>query len=248
MAAAPFANTSPTDWGTTSNFITQANGYLSVKGATLLDARAIKSDFPEKLKVAGEAFEAAWSAYRNKVTAAQLGTNTMKEGLLSILEQLNPMMIIGRNHFKFDAALRKLFTIEDVVNDVRSKHPASISGFVNVEGRPQMGALVQIEGEEGKFAITDNRGKYEISIAAGNYKVLVTSEGMEPLVISNFKVKAGKGRRLNVDMQPAPMVLAPVETKAASSFPAVGEPLQHNSLANAVSQMMEEANLNGAAA
>lgn len=242
-----FASTSPTDWGTTADFITTANSYLTAKGSDLVKAKALKTDFSEKFKAAGEAFEAAWADYRAKKQSAGIGTTALAEGLQSILDELNPMMKIGRNHFKYDATLRKLFTVNDVVDEVRRKHLAAIVGNVVWEGKPLVAANVQVVDQPDKFAVTDAQGRYEIGIAAGTYDLLFTADGMEPLTVTGHKVRAGVRGRLNVELVPMPVEVAPVANREAAPTPFASEPIGNSPLAKAMSEMLEKASVNGKA-
>lgn len=235
-----FISPNSEDWGSVSKFIDKGNNYLNDKGELLLAAMAIKGNFKELFSAKGSTFEAAWADFIAKEKAAYLGTKTMNDALEAILEELNPMLELGKVIFEFDAVNRKQFTINDLVNEVRGKDPAGVSGFVRLTGAPRptglAGIRVGVVGLPDKFAITDKRGKYELSLAAGTFDIEFTSPAYLPYTFPNKKLNAGTTSRLNVELSPVP-----VEVAAASTPDALAEvapDILDNQLSSAMTDMM----------
>ena len=234
-----FTDVNSTDWGAASDFIATANNYLTVKAEKLVEANAIQNSFPTIFKDAGQAFDKAWADFVAKRKAANLGTQAVNDGLKQILEELNPMLALGKNIYRFDATTRKQFTTRDLLNEVRGHHPAGIGGFTTLANKPLPGVRVEIVDMLEKFAVTDARGKYEIKVAAGQYDIRFTSEDTLPLTIAKRKVTAGVTGRLNVELQPAPVVVAIVAEAPAP-------PTLEQQLQQLPPDPMPKAHMNGA--
>ncbi len=145
------------------------------------------------------------------------GTQAVANGIQRIKEELNPMFQDAALLFKYEPALRQLFTQEYLLSQVRSGKTAGIKGRTDraSDKQPIAGVLVQVLNYPEKSATTDAKGRYGIKIAAGDYTVSFTCEGMAPIE-QKVKVSAGIDRRLNVVLEPAPVV-----PEAASPAPIV---------------------------
>ncbi len=198
----------PRDWAAVSTFLTKATTYLEESGEALIDADAITADFASNLETVGEEFNAAKNAFTNQVEAAKFGTKSVADGVKKIKQAITNMQQLGKDVFEFEPELRRLFTAEYVLDEVRSTHPAHITGRTDlgpvVEGtkpRPLANMLVEVLGQEGKTATTDGKGRYKIQIAGGNYRMRFSGGGMVPVEL-NVTVEPGKGRRVNVVLEP----------------------------------------------
>lgn len=205
-----FSAARPRNWGAVTSFIATANNYLTANEASLIAAGAINADFKANFEAVGSAFDATWFSYLTKRKLAKNGTQAVADAIEQIKLELDPMLRIGESIFKYDPVKRQLFTQEALVASVRSGHIAGVMGRVEWADnlRPIGGVLVEVQDEEGKTAITDQKGRFKIKVAAGTYSVRFSSEFTEPLVLQ-VEVEAGVDRRLNVQL-----VAMPVDTPA----------------------------------
>ncbi len=193
------------DWGAVSTFITSANTYLKAYLDILVKAGAINADFATNFESEGLAFNSVWKNFVAKRKDANLGTEAVVDGIEKIQSELDPMLELGKEIFKYDPITRKLFTTVDLVAEVRGGHQAGIKGKTDwaVTEKPIAGVLAEVLEVEGKSALTDAKGRYEIKIAAGEYMVRFTSKAVQSLE-QKVLVMAGVTRRLNVLLEPAP--------------------------------------------
>jgi hypothetical protein len=229
----------PRDWAAVSTFLTTATAYLQANGQKLVDAGAITDKFASDLAAKGNEFNAAKAEFTDKKQSAKEGTASVAQGVKKIKTAISAMQDLGKNVFEFQPELRKLFTADYVLNEVRSKHPAHIVGRTDLgpvmegmKAKPLAGILVEVLGQTGKTATTDAEGRYKIPIAGGEYMVQYTGDGMSPITMK-VVVSPGVDRRVNVVLEPAPQ---PAErtAQAPPHIPAT-------SLADAVSGLLDKA-------
>ena len=206
----------PRDWAAVTTFLTTANTYLQANGQKLVGAGTITDKFASELAAKGNEYNAAKSEFTDKKQSAKEGTASVAQGVKKIKTAISMMQDLGKNVFEFQPELRKLFTADYVLNEVRSKHPAHIVGHTDlgpvVEGmkaKALAGILVEVLGQAGKSAITDKQGRYMIPIAGGEYMVQYTGEGMSPITMK-VVVRPGVDRRVNVVLAPMGMEPMPV--------------------------------------
>lgn len=223
----------PRDWPAVSTFLTTASAYLQANGQRLVEAGVIDAKFAADLAAKGGEFNAAKAEFTDKKQSAKEGTATVAQGVRKIKAAISAMQDLGKNVFEFQPELRKLFTADYVLNEVRSKHPAHIVGRTDLgpveEGmqpKPLANMLVEVLGQAGKSATTDAKGRYRIPIAGGEYQVRYTGEGMSPLTVK-VVVRPGMDRRVNVALEPAPVVAPP--TPIVERTPALPDDIELSS-------------------
>ncbi len=211
------------DWAAVSNFLTTAKTYLQDNGQKLVDAGAIAPGFAADLETKGSEFNAAKVEFTDKKQLAKEGTATVALGVRKIQTAISQLQDLGKNVFEFEPELRKLFTADYVLNEVRSKHPAHIVGRTDLglveEGmkpKPLAGILVEVLGQAGKSATTNDKGHYSLKIAAGEYRLRFTSSVTAPFE-QQVKVTAGISRRVNVTLAAKPIELPPVVERTADA-------------------------------
>lgn len=230
-----FGTPSQENWASVSDFISNANNYLTANATKLVERKAIKDTFAKKFEDTGKDFNTVWSDFITKEKAATDGTQAVNEVLKAILTELSPMLEIGKLIFEFDANNRKKFTTTDLVKQVSGTSPARIFGVVKLVDKPRAGVRVAIVGMPDKWAITSKSGGYEIPIAEGSYSVEFTSPDTQPLIVENVKLTAGKGKRLSVVLQPVPVAVAIVPETPQPAAPSTNAGQE---LADAVSSVM----------
>ncbi len=200
----------PRDWAAVSTFLTTATAYLQANGQKLVDAGAITDKFTSELAAKGSEFNAAKAEFTNNKQSAKEGTASVAQGVKKIKTAISAMQDLGKNVFEFQPELRKRFTADYVLNEVRSKHPAHIVGRTDLgpvmegmKAKPLAGILVEVLGQTGKTATTDAEGRYKIPIAGGEYQVRYTGDAMSPVTMK-VVVRPGVDRRVNVVLEPAP--------------------------------------------
>jgi len=240
----------PRDWAAVSTFLTKAATYLEDSGEALIDAGAITADFASNLADVGDEFNAAKNAFTNQVETAKFGTKSVRDGVKKIKKAISNMQQLGKDVFEFEPELRNLFTAEYVLDEVRSTHPAHITGHTYlgplVEGtkpKPLANMLVEVLGQEGKTATTDGKGRYNIQIAGGNYRMRFAGGGMVPVEL-NVIVSPGKGRRVNVSLEP----ILVAELEAAMSKDATPPPASMEDVLNNAVNEVTAAPTNGVGA
>jgi hypothetical protein len=213
----------PRDWAAVTTFLTTANTYLQANGQKLVGAGTITDRFASELAAKGNEYNAAKSEFTDKKQSAKEGTASVAQGVKKIKTAISMMQDLGKNVFEFQPELRKLFTADYVLNEVRSKHPAHIVGHTDlgpvVEGmkaKPLAGILVEVLGQAGKSATTNAKGRYALKIAAGEYRLRFTSPDTAPFE-QQVTVTAGISRRVNVTLAAKPIELPPVVERTADA-------------------------------
>lgn len=207
----------PRDWAAVSTFLTTCITYLADNGPALVEAGVIAEDFATNLETVGNEFNAAKANYGTNTENAKNGTLGVAGGIKKIKEGLSMVLELGKQVFEFEPDIRKLFTQEYVLDEVRSTHPANIVGRTLLgpivkgqKNKPVANILVEVLGMEDKSALTNREGSYKIPIAGGDYQLRFSGEGMSPIEMP-MTVKPGKDRRISVGMEPMP---APMASKA----------------------------------
>lgn len=208
------AEASLSDWAAASRFIETANTYLAANLQKLVDAGAVNPDFATNFASVGVAFDGIWNDLQAKRQKATDGTKAVADGIQRIKAELNPMFQDAALYFKYEPALRQLFTQDYLLSQVRSGKTAGIRGRIAwaSDDLPIAGVLVEVLNFPGKTATTNAKGRYALKIAAGEYRLRFTSPGTAPFE-QQVTVTAGISRRVNVTLAPmvsAPMVSAPM--------------------------------------
>lgn len=213
------------DWAAVSSFLIKAEVYLKHSGQLYVDAGAIAPDFAANLVQLGYEFNQAKTAYINEVQVAKDGTDLVAEEVELIKSAISKMQEVGKTVFEFEPALRKLFTAEYVLNEVRSKHPANIVGRTDLgpvekgtKAKPLAGISVEVVGQEGKVATTDKLGRYKIPIAGGGYTLRFSGSDMAPVEMK-VTVQPGRDRRVNVALEPMSVVEARASAEITPTTP-----------------------------
>lgn len=191
------------DWAAVSSFIGTASSYLSQSGDKLVASGSISAEFAANFEAVGAGFNAVWKELVSKRQSAREGTQSVAEGIKQILLDLNLMLDLGKQLFEYEPSLRKLFTTEYLVAEVRGGHMAGIQGRVLLEGaeQPVQGALVEVLGMN-KSVITDKKGRYSFKLSGGEYSLRVSAPGVLPSE-QLVTVEAGVMRRQNVLLLPS---------------------------------------------
>lgn len=219
-----FAKTKDSDWAGVSSFVGTANAYLSTNLSRLVDAGAANVDFATNFEAMGLAFDNLWGELQAKRQWAKSGTKDVAAGIARILEELNPMLGDAAIFFKYEPALKELFVQELLIREVRNGHPATVSGGVTQPasspdgkvGEPLAGVLVEVLGASGKSVLTNKKGRYKIQLAGGDFTLRFSGTGLRP-VERAIQLEPGRGRRLNLVLEPAPAPV-PLSVTAPASM------------------------------
>lgn len=228
-----FREASDSNYPAVSTFITTANNYLAANGKQMVAAKVLPADFEQRFKDAGTDFDTAKKGLNAERQTSKGGTSTVAAGVDKIKQQLGLMQGFGKQAFRYEPELLKLFTEDYLLEAVRSRHPAGLDGTTalppadgNIKGKPLANILVEVLDMPGKSALTNKRGRYIIKqLAAGGYMVRYSGEGIAT-VVQQVMLDPGISRRVDVTLEPAPPVAAEERTVAASS------------LSNAVSELL----------
>jgi hypothetical protein len=109
------------------------------------------------------------------------------------------MLKDGQRIYKDDEAVRKLFTFDQLLNDIAGSGPAGIKGTVTAAGNPLEGVSVKIIGPN-ITAFTDEDGKYSFTLSAGTYSLLLTKPGFQDQLIENIVLEPGVTKTVDVVM------------------------------------------------
>ncbi len=241
-----FREASDSNYSAVSIFLTTASNYLDANGQRLVEMGALPTDFVQGFKDLGTAFNDLKKRLNTGRQTSKDGTSTVAAGVEKIKQQVSLMQEFGKQAFKYEPELLKLFTEDYLFEAVRSKHHAGMDGTTalppvdgNSKGKPLANILVEVLGMPGKTATTNKLGRYVIKqMAAGEYMVRYSgpvgaSEGITPVELK-VVLSAGVSRRVNVTLEPAPTA-----SRVASPAPvATGEPALDTALLNAVSELM----------
>ncbi|MCC6724494.1 MAG: hypothetical protein IT258_08285 [Saprospiraceae bacterium] len=200
-------------------------------------------DFSKGFETIGTAFNTAKEALTAKRQSGKDGTKAVADGIIAIQKDLKLMQDTGKDIYELEPDNLKLFTQDYLVAQVRNGHPAKVSGRTNwfdatdpKGGKPIAGLLVEVLGEEGKSAITDKLGRYKIQLSGGSFTLRFSSPAGASEAVSPIEklvvLEPGVNRRVNVILEPAPVV--PAEERS------VQVPSATTSLSNAVSTLLEK--------
>ncbi len=227
-----------TDLPAVSTFIIAANTYLASNGEQFVSAGALTANFSKDFETIGTAFNAAKEALTAKRQSGKDGTKAVADGIIAIQKDLKLMQDTGKDIYELEPDNLKLFTQEYLVAQVRNGHPAKVSGRTNwfdaadpKGGKPIAGLLVEVLGEEGKSAITDKLGRYKIQLSGGSFTLRFSGEAVSPIE-KMVVLEPGVNRRVNVILEPAPVV--PAEERIVQA------PSATTSLSNAVSELLDK--------
>jgi hypothetical protein len=241
-----FREASDSNYSAVSIFLTTASNYLDANGQRLVEMGALPADFVQGFKDLGTAFNDLKKRLNTGRQTSKDGTSTVAAGVEKIKQQLSLMQEFGKQAFKYEPEMLKLFTEDYLLEAVRSKHHAGLDGTTalppvdgNSKGKPLANVLVEVLGIPGKTATTNKQGRYVIKqMAAGEYMVRYSGEGIAPVELK-VVLSAGVSRRVNVTLEPAPQEQAPTASRGASPAPAtIGEPALDTALLNAVSELL----------
>ncbi len=246
-----FGEATVADWEAVASFIESANTFLPANLERMVQAGAMNAEFPGKFESVGAAFDTIWTSLQAKRQSAKSGTKEVAAGIVKIQEELNPMLSDALDFFKYEPALKELFVQETLLKEVRNGHPATVSGGTTLpatnpdvkKGKPLAGILVEVLDEPGKSATTNKHGRYKIQLAGGVFTLRFSGEGLVP-VERQVTLDPGKGRYLDMVLEPAPVEIAPTATKEATPPPAS----VNEEFANAMKEVTALPTSNGVAA
>lgn len=199
---------SSTNWANISAMIKGSNKFMTDKLAKLMERDNMPGDFPKAFEDAGKAFDAAWTAYRTVEDVSYTGTVSQDAVQQQLLDELLPMLELGKRIFRFEPETYKKFMLPFLQRQVQGHHPAGVKGRATLEvgGKPLANVLVSamVVGEM-KTVLTDKKGTYELQLPNGTYDIHFYSEGMEPLTVAGRLVRPGVMGRLSVELRPVPV-------------------------------------------
>lgn len=217
--------------------MTTANNYLMANGQAMVDAKVLSADFVQRFKDAGTDFDTAKSCQLD-ADLDRRHQHGGPAGVEKIKLQLGLMQGFGKQAFRYEPDLLKLFTEDYLLDAVRSKHPAGLDGTTALppadgitKGKPLADILVESVGVEANRPLRRRMAAISSKqLAAGEHLVRYSGEGIAT-VAKKVVLEPGVSRRVDVTLEPAPVVVAAEERT-------VQAPAATTTLSNAVSELL----------
>lgn len=125
---------------------------------------------------------------------SELDTQAKVTANNQVFAKLISMFLDGQEIFKNNEALRKQFTMEQVLLTISGPGTQGVKGTVtNANGLPVTGAELMFDGDTSKTTGTDDKGQYEcLQLMAGdNYTVTIKAAGYQEKIITGVEVATG---------------------------------------------------------
>lgn len=187
----------------------QGINFMTMYGAVLL-AKGMPAGFPTTFAAANTAFLAQRAVFIAKETATKDGIKLKAEKNEAIYTNVRNMAESGKTIYQLDAYEKKMFTISDLLKQVRGNSPSGLKGKVTTGSAPVVplaDVLIYDVNNPDHFTKTDKDGKYELPLASGPQKVKVQAAGY---VTQTFErvIDVGTKHRKSFSLDAEPMQLA----------------------------------------
>ncbi|GEM_PF-1371889 len=234
-----FTKAGERNWSSTESLISAFTLFLTNYGAALQASGWMPADFPTVFNTAAMPFLTLWQGYKDKWAFAHKERSEKFRNNNLIYKVLSEMCEVGKRKFAKQPAIKKLFTITALQDEVAGHSTSGLQGLCAIHGDaryPVAGVrLSAMVGTEERVAFTDAKGRYFLQLPSGNYEVKMEAEGFVPRTIQK-QVKIGVKSRLNWTMERA---TAPVAVVAPQQQPVIA-PAQSMNLSNMVEGVMEQ--------
>jgi hypothetical protein len=197
--AAHYDGAGKENWDSVKRLMLDGDAFITANTVALSAADNMPAGFPVAFATVKSEFETLYSNFIN----ASLNTEVQTQGKITanntVYTDLTSMLKDGQRIYKDDEAVRKLFTFDQLLNDIAGSGPAGIKGTVTDGTNPLEGVSVKIIGPN-ITAFTDEDGKYSFTLSAGTYSLLLTKPGFQDQQIDNIVLEPGVTKTVDVVM------------------------------------------------
>jgi hypothetical protein len=165
--------------------------------------------FAVQFATAKSEFEILYNSYINATLDTEVKTQGKVAANNAVYKDLTSMLKDGQRIFKNDDAVKKLFTFEQLLNDVAGPGIAGLRGLLrdSVTNLPLLEGVfahIKIFGTDHETDSGDD-SRYKIeAVAAGTYTIVITCPGYQELQIPNIEIETGTMKTLNITLVPLP--------------------------------------------
>jgi hypothetical protein len=191
------------NWDELKRLMIDGEQFITDNTAALSANDNMPAGFPLEFTTKKTEFETMYNDYVNASLNTEVQTQDKINANNAVYADLISMLKDGQRIYKKDEALRKLFTFDQVLNDVAGAGQAGLKGTVTDGVNPLEGVKVKIVEDE-EETLADADGKYAITqLAAGIYHIEFSKAGYQTQIIEVI-IEAGVTKTLDVVMVAAP--------------------------------------------
>lgn len=174
------------NWESVKRLMINGDTFITDNTAALTANNNMPATFASDFATVKGEFEALYNNFVNTSLDTEVKTQDKIEANNAVYDDLSSMLKDGQRIYKKDEATRKLFTFDQLLNDVAGAGQGGLKGTVTdaVTHQPIEGVLVKIAALN-KQVFTDAEGKYSITqLAAGTYTVEFSKAGYQTKTIT----------------------------------------------------------------
>lgn len=196
------------DWGAVSRLLLDGEAFITANTADLTAGNNMPPTFPVTFNAAKSGYDTTYQSFITAGQTDEVETQTKLNANNALHATLMTMFSDGRELFKNDEAVKKLFTWEQVLLNVEGPGIAGARGEITnlATGNPiAVPANLEFSGPSDYATVSDSDGRYQMSpMAAGTYTVTVSATGYQTQVINNVEIQTGVLKTLDIALTPAP--------------------------------------------
>lgn len=199
--AAHYEGAGKENWDSVKRLMIDGDAFITANTATLSADNNMPAGFPLAFATAKNDFETLYNSFVNASLNTEVQTQDKINANNAVYADLTSMLKDGQRIYKNDEAVRKLFTFDQLLNDIAGPGAGGLKGTVTdaVTTQPIEGVSVKIASEDIEV-FTDADGKYHISqLAAGTYSVEFSKAGYQTKTIS-VTIETGVTKTEDVEM------------------------------------------------